>query len=311
MVVGRLKPCMSHLVFPLQIGFVLGRTIHENIIVAKEIMHSMQKKKGKKGFFAIKIDLTKAYDKLNWEFIWHILEEIEIPKDMVNVIMHGVTSVETNINWNGSKNDFFRPQRGIGQGDPMSPYIFALCMDKLMHLIEQAINRKKWKPFNIGKSGVGISYLMLADNLFIFGEASQGQLRCVKGTLENFRRMSDEEISNDKSSILFSDNVSRNTRNKLVHIFGFRETQCFGKYLGIPLKGKSMRRHDYQYVIDQVANKLSNRKARHLSFMGRVTLAKSVIEAIPIYPMMTYYLPKSMILDIHKLQRDFVWGILT
>lgn len=120
--------------------------------------------------------------------------------------------------------------------------------------------------------------------------------------------MSDQEISNEKSSILFSDNVPRSSRNKLVHISGFRETQNFGNYLGIPLKGKAIKKRDFQYVIDQVANKLSSWKARNLSFARRVTLAKSVIEAIPVYPMMTNLLPKTCIQEIQKLQRGFIWG---
>ncbi|XP_058725773.1 uncharacterized protein LOC131597074 [Vicia villosa] len=71
-----------------------------------------------------------------------ILEEIELHRNIVIVIMHGVTSVETNINWNGNKNEFFRSQRGIRQGDPIYPYLFVLCMDKLSHLIEHAILEK-------------------------------------------------------------------------------------------------------------------------------------------------------------------------
>lgn len=63
--VDRLKECIPKLVSPYQTGFVPGRAIHENIIVAKEMMHLMNKKKGRKGYFAIKVDLEKAYDKIS------------------------------------------------------------------------------------------------------------------------------------------------------------------------------------------------------------------------------------------------------
>jgi hypothetical protein len=57
----------------------------------------MVKMKGRKGYVAIKVDLSKAYDKLNWNFIWQILKEIQLPDSLINVIMHSVTSVETNV----------------------------------------------------------------------------------------------------------------------------------------------------------------------------------------------------------------------
>jgi hypothetical protein len=81
-----------------------------------------------------------------------------------------------------------------------------------------------------------------------------------------------------------------------------------GKYLGVPVTGKSPRREDYQYIIDQVSSRLVAWKANHLSFAGRVTLAKSVIEAIPIYPMMTNRIPNACLEEIQKLQRRFIWG---
>lgn len=66
--------------------------------------------------------------------------------------MHGVTSVETNIKWNNAASDFFRPSRGIHQGDPISPYIFVLCLDKLSHLIRQSVHRDDWKSNNAGNT---------------------------------------------------------------------------------------------------------------------------------------------------------------
>jgi hypothetical protein len=68
--------------------------------------------RGKKGAFAIKVDLSKAYDKISWEFIWRILYEIKIPYNMLNVIIHDISSVEiNNVKWNGARTEFFRPQR--------------------------------------------------------------------------------------------------------------------------------------------------------------------------------------------------------
>jgi hypothetical protein len=86
------------------------------------------------------VDLSKGYGKLNWEFIWHILKEIQLPDSMINVIMHPVTSAETNVKWNGARGSYFLPQRGIRQGHRISPYLFVMCIDKLSHLISQVVN---------------------------------------------------------------------------------------------------------------------------------------------------------------------------
>jgi hypothetical protein len=287
---------------------VPGRNIHENIVVAKEMIHTMKRTQSIKGSFAIKVDLSKAYDKLSWEFIWRILYEIKLPDQLINVIMHSVTSVETNVKWNGARGDFFRPQRGIRQGDPISPYLFVLCMDKLSHLIMHAVERGEWRGIKAGRTGPMVSHLMFADDLLLFGEATEKQMQCVMDMLNKFCGLSGQEVSQEKTSILFSKNVRRGMRDKLLNMSGFRETTDIGKYLGVPLNGRASKRADYHYLIDQVKNKLSAWKAKQLSFAGRLTLAKSVLEAVPIYPMMTDKIPKSCLDDIQKIQRNFIWG---
>jgi hypothetical protein len=84
--------------------------------------------------------------------------------------------------------------------------------------------------------------------------------------------------------------------------------RTLGSNLCVPLIGRSPRKSDFHYIIEQVSAKLAQWKANQLSFAGRVTLAKSVIEAIPIYPMMSMLLPKSCLDEIQKLQRGFIWG---
>lgn len=91
------------------------------------------------------------------------------------------------------------------------------------------------------------------------------------------------------------------------YISKFRNTSKFDKYLGVPLSGKNIRRADFQYIIDHVATRLSNWKANSLLFVGQTILAKSVLEAISIYPMMTNLIPKSCIEEIQRVQRSFIW----
>lgn len=71
--VNRLKTHMQQWISPYQTGFIPDRSIHENIMIAKEVMHTMERKNGKRGYFSIKVDLSKAYDKLSWQFIHRVL----------------------------------------------------------------------------------------------------------------------------------------------------------------------------------------------------------------------------------------------
>ncbi|XP_058771248.1 uncharacterized protein LOC131644704 [Vicia villosa] len=307
-IVDRLKDCMLLLISPYQTGFVPGQNKHKNIIIAQEMIHTMMKVKGHNSYFVVKVDLSKARDKLNWNFIEQVLVEVGISGRMLNVILHAISTVETNVKWNGAGGEFFCPQRGIRQGDLISPYLFVLCMDKLSHLISQEVNEGRWKTVRAGRNGQVISHLMFADDLLLFGEVIEPQIRCIMRTLEVFCKASGQQMSNEETSILFSPNSSRRSKEDILRISGFRETTALGKYLGVPFTGKAPRRKDVEFVNDQVKAKLAKWKAKQLSLAGRITLAKSVLEAIPIYPMMTSIIPKTSVEEIHKIQRQFIWG---
>ncbi|CAK8562800.1 unnamed protein product [Lathyrus sativus] len=107
---------------------------------------------------------------------------------------------------------------------------------------------------------------------------------------------------------MFSKRVSRGLRTKILRIADFRETHDVGKYLEVTLNGKGLRRKDYQYLMEQLCLKLSNWKTSNLSFTCQLTITKSVMQAVPIYPMMTYILPKGCLNEIQHIQSNFLWG---
>lgn len=85
-IVNRIKPFLSDMISPYQTSFIPSWNIHHNIIISQEMVHAMNRMKGKKAFMSIKIDLEKAYDRLNWNFIMQCLYESKFPPKLTNII---------------------------------------------------------------------------------------------------------------------------------------------------------------------------------------------------------------------------------
>ena len=134
-IVAKLRPHLDKLISPLQIAFVPGRKGIDNAIIVQEIIHTLSKKRGKVGYMALKIDLEKAYDNLEWSFIRDMLIRFNFPLDIIDIIMSCIFTVSTSILFNGEALDPIYPSRGIRQGDLLSSYLFILCMELLGQLI--------------------------------------------------------------------------------------------------------------------------------------------------------------------------------
>ena len=166
-IVGCLRPLLDKLVFSNQTAFVLGRKGLDNVVVAQELIHSLDKLKGKVGFMAIKVDLVKAYDRLEWSFIRNVLKAFRFPDELIKLIMSCVTFTTISILLNGVKLSSFQPTRGIRQGNPLSPYLFILCMEYLRFLINESCRKREWIPLKASNQKLGISHLFFADDLML------------------------------------------------------------------------------------------------------------------------------------------------
>lgn len=133
--VQRIRPILCKLIGPYQSSFLPGRGTTDNAIVLQEIVHSMRKSK-KKGEVAYKIDHEKAYDNVEWDFLRRTLLDFGFPPITVALIMQCVTTSTLSILWNSQRLPSLSPTRGLRQGDPLSPYLIVLCMEKLSIAIQ-------------------------------------------------------------------------------------------------------------------------------------------------------------------------------
>ena len=307
-IVARLRPFLEKLISPLQTAFVLGRKGMDNAIIVQEIVHTLSKKKGKVGYMAIKVDLEKAYDKLEWSFIRGMLIRANLPADLIEIIMSCVSTVSTSILVNGEALDPIYPSRGIRQGDPLSPYLFILCMDFLGQLIQEKCEANLWQPIKASQSGPAFSHLLFADDLVLFGKADGGSCAVIKDVLDEFCSMLGQSVSITKSRMYFSPNVDRDTRESLCDILGFASTASLGKYLGFPIKQSGTTSQDFNFILDRVKQKLAGWKANMLSLAGQVVLIQASFSTIPSYVMQGIYLPGRILDGIDRVNRNFLWG---
>lgn len=221
LVAKRLRDSLPALIGPAQGAFVPRRQSQDNIVIAQEIFHSMRKKKGKTGWMAVKIDLEKAYDRLNWNFIKDTLEDIGLPPNIIYLIWFAISTPSMRLLWNGEALNSFSPQRGIRQGDPLSPYLFVLCLERLFQLIQVAVGEGAWKPIKMTRSCPMISHPAFADDLLLFAEASSAQATIMIQILEAFCNSSGQKVSLEKTRVFFFPNVESEVMEEVCGIFGF------------------------------------------------------------------------------------------
>ena len=146
-----------------------GRLITDNVLVAFETMHHTSKKKGGKvGDMALKLDMSKAYDRVEWVWLEKIMEKLGFAERWRGLVMKCVTSVNYAIKVNGFPMGSITPSRGIRQGDLLSPYLFFLCAEGLSSLIKAFVANGGLKGISVCREGPKLSHLFFADNSTIF-----------------------------------------------------------------------------------------------------------------------------------------------
>lgn len=170
---NRLRPLMKIIIDESQCAFVPGRLITDNVLLGFEATHWMRnRKKGKQGFAALKLDMSKAYDRVEWSFLEAIMDKVGFHRSWTSKVMHCVSSVSYSFALNQTAVGSLKPSRGIRQGDPLSPYLFALCAQGLSSMLSAYENRGFFKGIRIASSCPVLTHVFFADDSLIFFRAT-------------------------------------------------------------------------------------------------------------------------------------------
>nr|XP_043615884.1 uncharacterized protein LOC122587785 [Erigeron canadensis] len=297
--------CLQDIVSINQSAFIPGRLISDNILLTQYIMHNYHLDRGPPRC-ALKVDIQKAYDTVDWDFLKDILVAFGFPQQVIHWIMLCVTSVTYSLSINGSFHGYFKGKRGLRQGDPLSPYLFTLVMEILTLILHRNVTKSDSFYFHHLCQEHQVINLSFADDLFIFMRGNVDSARVVMDSLNEFKDASGLAPSLPKSTAYFC-NVPNTMSLAILNIIPFEEGQLLVKYLGVPLVSSRLVLQDCKPFIEKVQKRVNDWRNKFLSFAGRVQLINSVLSAIHVYWSSVFILPMSIISDIEQIMRGFLW----
>lgn len=172
MLANRVKRYLNYVISPTQSAFNPRRLITDNVLVAYEVNHFLKcRTKGSKQYMALKLDVSKAYDRIEWTFLRCVLLRLGFADTLVNSIMLCVSSASYSFLLNGKQFGDLQPSRGLRQGDPLSSYLFICCVEAFIKLVQTAVADGRLHGVRVAPTAPEISNLCFADDTVLFCRA--------------------------------------------------------------------------------------------------------------------------------------------
>ncbi|KAA3483576.1 reverse transcriptase [Gossypium australe] len=302
------KVLANHLQSPPvnQSAFVPGRMIHDNIIIAHDLMHYLQSSKSrlKKGF-VIKLDISKAYDHVEWNLLEKVMIKLGFKVNWVEEIMWRVRSVRYMVKCNMTLSDSIASERGFDNGT-LSPLIF--CMEVFSSMLIHAQNADTIKGIRASKNGrsVNISSLLTMP-FFFFVRNKKSEVEAFMNILGTFEKISGQSINLDKSMVFFSLNTPMSQRHYLGGLLNLKVVDKLDNYLGLSVPVGKKKSIAFQSISNRISCRINSWSKRLLSYGGKEIFIKSILQSISTYAFSVFLAPKGIIEDIQSKISHMWW----
>ena len=195
----------------------------------------------------LKLDFEKAFDTVDHDLIYNMQKHLGFPDRWIGWVRQIMETATSAVLLNGTPGKFFQCKRGVRQGDPMAPYLFNIAMDFLPRWISSLSSARFLEP---PFPGCRTCLTYADDTLFLLLPTVQ-QLERLKLILHIFARLSSLTVSLSKSELLIT-NCGYELVQQMAAIIECKAASFPIKYLGLPLKDKSLVRSDYRFLIEKI-----------------------------------------------------------
>ncbi|KAM0878606.1 hypothetical protein ACQ4PT_034756 [Festuca glaucescens] len=274
--VNRLRPYLQHLIDETQSAFIPGRLISDNDLIAFECFHAIQRNRKTEDFYcAYKLDLSKAYDRVDWGFLDGLLRKWGFDDKWVRLIMACVTTVKFCVQVNGNVSDKITPTRGLREGGrPLSPYLFLFVTDSLSKMIQKHVHDQGLKDLKICRTLPGISHLLFIDDCMLFYKAENDQAKIIKAIITSFEKGSGQLLSASKCSIMFGESCQQQSQDEVRLTLEVERTDFEDKYLGLPTPEGRMKKDKFEPSKERLGKKVNNWAEKYMSMGAKEDLIK-------------------------------------
>ncbi|GAU35782.1 hypothetical protein TSUD_56590 [Trifolium subterraneum] len=278
---NRLRNVVGVVVSDAQSAFIKGRQILDGILIANELVD--EAKRNAKDLLLFKVDFEKAYDSVDWDYLNEVMVKMNFPSQWMGWMKACVMTASASVLVNGSPTDEFPFERGLRQGDPLSPFLFLLAAEGLNVLMSAMVRNGSFIPYRVGSNiSVSVSHLQFADDTLLVGVKSWANVRALKSVLILFENISGLKVNFHKS-MLFGVNVNSSWLHEAASVMYCKHGCLPFLYLVLPIGGDSRRLQFWKPLLDKIHKRLMGWKCKNLSFGGRLVLLKSVLSSVPVY----------------------------
>ncbi|XP_019230934.1 PREDICTED: uncharacterized protein LOC109211810 [Nicotiana attenuata] len=219
--------------------------------------------------------------------------------------MDCITTVQYTIAVNGGLYGNIKGERGLRQGDPISPLLFVICMEYFTRIMNVVAQQEGFGYHTKCKS-LKLNPLCFADDVLLF---SKGDFQSVHLLLRGLKTFSERSglTTNASKSNIFGVNMPVQSQKDLMEMTGYQKGNLPFGYLGVPISAKRLSKMDYEIFMDKIAARIKGWGTRHLSYAGRVQLVNSVLLHLHSYWSTIFLLPKQVIKGITAMYMNFIW----